>query len=157
MAAALVNAIRGGTVEGAGALQIGNSLGVLPALSVAWVPAPAFGLAARLAYLASSTKTGGYGTISRQAVALGLAADVDLQKVWQVPLGLGLSYVETIPVDGTPAGIRNLSFSAMYTGKKDVAVGAVMGERVLNIRPQYDIPLKSTSPYLDVVLRIYWP
>jgi hypothetical protein len=157
VAAAIINAIRSDQVDGAGALQIGNSLGVLPALSVAWAPRPAYGLAARVAYLASSTDTGGYGTISRQALALGLAGDVDLQKVWQVPVGLGLSYVETIPVDGTPAGIRNLSLSAMYTGKKDVAVGAVVGERVLNIRPQYDIPLKSTSPYLDVVLRIYWP
>ena len=157
VAAAIIYAINQGELDAASAFDIGNTLTVLPALSAAWVPAPALGLAARAGYVSSSTDTGGYGTISRQAVILGLAADVDLDKVWRVPVGLGLGYLETIPVDGTPAGIRNLSLGVMYTGKKDVAVGAVLGDRVLNIRPQYEVPLKSSSPYLNVVLRIYWP
>jgi hypothetical protein len=124
---------------------------------VAWAPTPAFGLAARVGYLVSSVDAGSYGNFTRQGVALGLAADLDLDEVWKVPLGVGLTWAETIPTDGTQAGIRNLGLAVMYTGKQDVVVGATLGERILNIRPQYDVPLKSSSGYLDVVLRMYWP
>jgi hypothetical protein len=157
VAAAIFDALRAGTAEPAGALEIGNVLTALPEISVAWAPTPAFGLVARLGYLLSSVDAGDYGTFSRQGVGIGLAADADLQKLWKVPLGVGLTYSETIPTDGTPAGIRNVGLGLMYTGKKDVDVGVVLGERVLNIRPQYPVPLKSSSQYLDVVLRIYWP
>jgi len=157
VAAAIFNAIKTGGADPAGALEIGNALTALPALSVAWAPSPAFGLAARAGYLASQVDAGAYGNFSRQGVALGLAADCDLEKVWQVPMGLGFTWAETVPTDGTPAGIRNLGLSVMYTGKQDVVVGATLGGRVLNIRPQYDIPLKSSSQYLDVVLKMYWP
>jgi hypothetical protein len=74
-----------------------------------------------------------------------------------VPLGAGVAYRESIPIDGTLADIRDLSLSLMYTGKKDVAVGTILGERVLRIRPQYPDPLSATSSFLNVVLRIYWP
>jgi hypothetical protein len=157
VAAAIFNALKSGEADPAGALEIGNVLTALPALSVAWAPSPAFGLAARAGYMASSVDAGSYGTFSRQGVALGLAADVDLNRVWEVPLGIGLTWAETIPTDGTPAGIRNLGLAFMYTGKQDVVVGATLGERVLNIRPQYDVPLRSSSGYLDVVLKMYWP
>jgi hypothetical protein len=157
VAAAIFNAIKTGGADPAGALEIGNALTALPALSVAWAPSPAFGLAARAGYLASQVDAGSYGTFSRQGVALGLSADADLDKLWKVPMGVGFTYAETIPTDGTPAGIRNLGLAVMYTGKKDVVVGATLGGRVLNIRPQYDVPLKSSSQYLDVVLKMYWP
>jgi hypothetical protein len=157
VAAAVIHALKAGQLDPAGLLEVGNTFTVLPSLSVAWVPAPAFGLAARVAYLGSSVDAGTYGTTTRQGLGLGLTADADLEKVWRVPLGLGFTYTETIPVDGTPAGIRNLSLSLMYTGKKDLVVGALVGERILNIRPQYDVPLKSSSVYLNVVLRTYWP
>jgi len=157
VAAAIFSAIRSGAAEPAGALEIGNVLTALPALSLGWVPTPAFGLAARVGYMFSSVNAGDYGTFTRQGVGLGLAADADLDKLWKVPMGVGLTYAETIPTDGTPAGIRSLGLAVMYTGKKDVVVGATLGERVLNIRPQYEVPLKSSSQYLDVILRIYWP
>ena len=157
VAAAIFNAIKTGGADPAGALEIGNVLSALPALSVAWAPTAALGLAARAGYGWSSVDAGTYGTFSRQGLALGLAADLDLDKVWKVPLGVGLTWAETVPTDGTPAGIRNLGLAVMYTGKKDVVVGATLGERILNIRPQYDVPLKSSSQYLDVILRIYWP
>jgi hypothetical protein len=157
VAAAIFNAIQAGEADPAGALEIGNVLTALPALSVAWAPSPAFGLAARAGYMASSVDAGSYGTFSRQGVALGVAADANLEKLWEVPLGLGLTWAEIIPTDGTPAGIRNVGLAVMYTGKQDVVVGATLGERVLNIRPQYDVPLKSSSGYLDVVLKMYWP
>lgn|SRR5512137_1812981 len=157
VAAAIFNAIKTGGTDPAGALNIGNALSALPALSVAWAPAPAFGLAARAGYAWSSVDAGDYGTFSRQGVALGLAADVDLDEVWKVPLGIGLTWAESIPTSGAAAGIRNLGLAFMYTGKQDVVVGAILGERILNIRPQYDVPLKSSSGYLDVVLRMYWP
>jgi hypothetical protein len=157
VAAAIIYALKNGLIDSASVLGTGNTLTATPALSVAWAPSPAYGLAARLGYLASRLDAGVYGTVTRQSVAVALAADVDLEKVWQVPIGLGLTYGETIPVDGTPAGIRTVALGVMYTGKKDVVVGAIIGERVLNIRPQYDIPLKSTMPYLSAVLNIYWP
>jgi hypothetical protein len=156
VAAAIFSALPSGS-DPTGVLEIGNALTALPALSLGWVPTPAFGLAARAGYLFSSVDAGSYGTFTRQGVGLGLAADADLEKLWKVPMGVGLTYAETIPTDGTPAGIRNLGLAVMYTGKKDVVVGATLGERILNIRPQYDVPLKSSSQYLDVILRIYWP
>jgi len=157
VAAAIFHALKTGGADPAGALEIGNVLTGLPALSMAWAPTPAFGLAARVGYMVSSVDAGTYGTFSRQGVALGLAGDFDLEKVWKVPVGVGLTWAETIPTDGTPAGIRNVGLGVMFTGKKDVVVGAVLGERILNIRPQYDVPLKSSSGYLDVVLKMYWP
>jgi hypothetical protein len=157
VAAAIIHAIKTGRTDPAGALEIGNAVTVLPALSVAWAPTPAFGLAARAGYTWASVDAGAYGSFSRQAVALGVAADASLDKLWKVPMGIGLTYSETIPTDGTPAGIRNVGLAVMYTGKQDVVVGATLGERVLDIRPQYDVPLKSSSGYLDVVLQIFWP
>jgi len=157
VAAAIFDAINSGAAEPAGALEIGNALTALPAVSLGWAPTPAFGLAARVGYLFSSVDAGSYGTFTRQGVGLGLTADADLEKLWKVPMGVGLTYAETIPTDGTPAGIRNLGLAVMYTGKQDVVVGATLGERILNIRPQYEVPLKSSSQYLDVILRIYWP
>jgi hypothetical protein len=157
VAAAIFNAIKTGGADPAGALEIGNVLTALPALAVAWAPTPAFGLAARVGYIVSNVDAGSYGTFTRQGVALGLAADLDLDEVWKVPLGVGLTWAETVPTDGTPAGIRNLGLAVMYTGKQDVVVGATLGERILNIRPQYPDTLKSSSGYLDVVLKMYWP
>jgi hypothetical protein len=157
VAAAVIHALKNGAIDSATALGIGRTYSVLPALSAAWAPSPAWGFAARLAWLGASADAGTYGKITRQGVELGLAADLDLDKALKVPIDLGLAYTETIPIDGTPAGIRNLSIGVMYMGLKDTALGLALGERILNIRPQYDIPLKSTSFYLEILLRVYWP
>jgi hypothetical protein len=157
VAAAVISALKNGAIDSPSALGIGRTYSALPALSAAWAPSPAWGFAARLAWLGARADAGSYGTITRQGVTLGLAADLDLATAWKVPIDVGLAYTETIPVDGTPAGIRDVSLGVMYTGLKATSLGVVLGDRILNIRPQYDIPLKSRSFYLDVLLRVYWP
>jgi hypothetical protein len=157
VAAAVIHGVKTGAIDAATALGVGRTYSVLPALSAAWAPSPAWGFAARLAWLGASADAGSYGKITRQGVAIGLAADLDLSRAWGAPVDLGLAYTETIPLDGTPAGIRDLSLGVMYTGLKDTSLGVVLGERVLNIRPQYDVPLKSSSLYLEILLRVYWP
>jgi hypothetical protein len=157
VAAAVIYGVKNGAIDPPSALGIGRTYSAVPALSAAWAPSPAWGFAARLAWLGASADAGSYGKITRQGVTIGLAADLDLSKAWSAPLDLGLAYTETIPLNGTPAGIRDLSFGVMYTGLKDTSLGVALGDRILNIRPQYDIPLKSSSFYLDILLRVYWP
>jgi hypothetical protein len=157
VAAAVIHAMKNGAIDSAQALGIGRTWTATPALSAAWAPSSAWGFAARLAWLGASADAGTYGKATRQGVAVGLAADLDLAKAWKAPVDVGLAYTETIPINGTPAGIRNLSLGVTYTGLKDTDLGLVLGDRMLNIRPQYDIPLKSRSFYLDILLRVYWP
>jgi hypothetical protein len=45
----------------------------------------------------------------------------------------------------------------MYNGNPDLALGVVLGNQSLRIRPQYPDPLETSSPYLTFVLRAYWP
>lgn len=157
--AAILDAIqRGGVVDGEGAFQQNNVTSWAPACSAAWVPHRAVGLIGRLGYVHSAMETASSGTLVRQGITVGLAADLDLRAFWPtVSMGANLAYADSIPLGGSISGVRDLSLGLMYNGKPDLALGVVLGAQTLRIRPQYPDPLKSTSPYLNIVLRAYWP
>lgn len=157
--AAIGNALRnGGVVDGAGALQQNNVVTWAPTFTAAWVPHRAVGLVARLGYLNSGLETPTKGTLRRQAISFGLAADVDLRAFWPtVPMAAALAYADSSPIGDSIAGVRDASLSVMYTGNATLALGAVLGSQSLKIRPQYPDPLKTSTPYLTFVMRTYWP
>jgi hypothetical protein len=148
----------GGLVDGEGAFQQNNVVTWAPAFSAAWVPHRALGVVGRLGYVDSGLETATSGTLHRQAVAVGLAADLDLRHFWPTfPMGVSLVYADSIPLGDSISGLRDLSLGLMYNGNSDLAAGVVLGGQSLRIRPQYDDPLEATSPYLTFVLRAYWP
>jgi hypothetical protein len=148
----------GGLVEGEGAFQQNNVATWTPAFTAAWVPHRAIGLVGRLGYVNSAMETAASGTLTRQAIALGLAADLDLRHFWAtVPMGVSLTDADSLPLGDSISGIRDVGLGLMYTGNSDLAAGVVLGAQTLRIRPQYDDPLKASTPYLTIVLRAYWP
>jgi hypothetical protein len=157
--AAIANALQnGGIVEGAGALQQNNVVTWAPSFTAAWVPHRAVGLVGRVGYVNSGLETVSKGTLRREAIALGVAADLDLRAFWPtVPVGTSLTYADSVPIGSSIAGVRDAALNVMYTGNPSLALGAVLGVQALKIRPQYPDPLKSTTPYLTFVMRAYWP
>jgi len=148
----------GGLVDGEGAFQQNNVVTWTPAFSAAWVPHRALGLVGRIGYVDSGLETETSGTLRRQAISLGLAADIDLRHFWPTfPMGANLAYTDSIPLGDSISGVRDLSLGLMYNGNPDLAAGVILGSQSLRIRPQYDDPLESDSPYLTFVLRAYWP
>jgi len=157
--AAIKSAIEnGGLVDGAGAFQQDNVETWTPAFSAAWVPHRALGLVGRLGYVNSGLETATEGTVRRQAITVGLSADLDLRHFWPtVPMGAVLAYADSIPIADSISGVRDVSLGLMYTGNGALSLGVVLGYQSLRIRPQYPDPLTASSPYLTFVMRAYWP
>jgi hypothetical protein len=155
VAAAILEALKD---PGASAMELDDAFTWRPAVSAAWAPSAGLGLTGRAAYSNTSMSTDSYGTLHREAVVLGVAADLDLRQLWsELAMGASLSVTASIPVKDSISGITDVSLGLMYTGRADAAAGVVLGWQTLRLRPQYPEPLRSDSQYLKVLARLYWP
>jgi hypothetical protein len=155
VAAAILEALRD---PGASAVELDNAFTWRPGISAAWAPSAGLGLTGRVSYTNTSMGTETYGTLRREAVVLGAAADLDLRQLWsELAMGASLSVTASLPIKDSISGITDVSLGLMYTGRADAAAGVVLGWQTLRLRPQYPEPLRSDSQYLKVLARLYWP
>jgi hypothetical protein len=155
VAAAILEALRD---PGASAVELDDAFTWRPGISAAWAPSTGLGLTGRAAYSNTSMGTESYGTLRREAVVVGVAADLDLRQLWsELAMGANLSVTASIPIKDSISGITDVSLGLMYTGRADAAAGVVLGWQTLRLRPQYPEPLRSDSQYMKVVARLYWP
>ena len=155
--AAVLQALHNHFVDSASALEMDEILTWKPGATASWVPTPSLGLTGRVVYSDSRLHTESYGDVDRKAISLGLGADLDLQKLWPtVPVSTNLALVDSIPLSNADSGVADVSLGVMYTGKRDVVAGLILGYQESRIRPQYPDTLRSHLTYLDVVIRIYW-
>jgi len=156
---AVLKALQERVLDAASALEIDQLLTWRPSVALSVVPIPAFGLTGRVTYVYSRLSTEAYGFRERQSIALGAAADLDVRRLWEsVPMSVNLVFVDSISLGGEAEnGLLDLSTGLMYTGKKDVDLGVIIGAQRLHIRPQFPAPLKTDLVYVDFAIRVYWP
>jgi len=146
------------TFDPSSAFSQDNILTWKPAVTFAWAPMPALGFTAQAGYTTSSLNLDS-GTVSREAVTLGVLGEVDFGKFTPVDIGLSLVYRQNIGVNSSQSGqadIRDIGGAILYTGKPEVSLGLQMLSRKLTIRPQYDPALETTFPVAEIFLQYFW-
>jgi hypothetical protein len=140
------------------AFQQDNVFTWKPAVTFSWAPMSALGFTGQLGYSTSSLNLNS-GTVSREAVTLGVLGEVDFGKFTPVAIGLGLVYRQNIGVNSSQsqqANIRDIGGAILYTGKPEVSLGLQMLSRKLTIRPQLPDPLETTFPIAEIFVRYFW-
>lgn len=140
------------TVEESSALALEDVLTLQPGAAVAWAPHAALGLTASVDYqwLSFDQET---GSDHASALGLGLAADVDLKPLYDVPLGLlaGVHVVEPLAGDEL-SRILDFSIGGFYTAKPELVLGAEIGWRDFEIRPD----IEASGVILQVRSAYFW-
>jgi len=157
VAAAVLAALQG-NFDPSLAFQQENVVTWKPAATFSWAPMPALGFTAQAGYTTSSLALES-GTISREAVTLGLLGEVDFGTFTPVAIGFGLVYRQNIGVNSSSsaqADIQDIGGAILYTGKPEVSLGLQVVSRKLTIRPQYDPALETTFPVAEIFLRYFW-
>jgi hypothetical protein len=151
----IIDAVRDSLENGVGsgsALALEDVLLLQPGAAAAWAPHPALGVTASVDYQWYSLDQED-GTSSGAALGFGIAADLALGKLCEVPLGLLAAVHLVEPLDGDDVSpVRDLSFGGFYTAKPELVVGAEIGWRAFSIRPD----LESSGTLAQIRASYYW-
>ena len=154
----VIDAIRQSFANGIGsgsALQLTHLTTLQPGVAFAWAPNPVLGVQASLdyqwVYIPAPTST--TGSTSASAITGAVAVDVDLAKVWKVPMGLLASGQWLGPLTGTEIStVQAYTLGGFYTARQDVVLGAEIGWRQFKIRPALD----SNGTFLQIRATYFW-
>jgi hypothetical protein len=129
-----------------------NTITVEPGLVAAWAPWRFIGGTVNFQYLHPTT-TGSYSS-TLNGLALALLADFDLmQVVREVPLGLTATYKWITPIGSSGvSSTQDLVGGLFYTGRKDLALGLEIGQRVFHVQDT----LKSSATFFYISVQYYW-
>jgi hypothetical protein len=121
-------------------------------VSLAYAPHPAFGLVGQGA-LVSSRRTSGSGTKVSYGATFGASADLDLERLWRVPIAL-LAVYRWAGAGGVPR-LQDYGGGVFYSRRVPLQLGLEVVYRSQYLRPDVQrYPVKATVEAL--VLRYYW-
>jgi hypothetical protein len=133
-----------------------NATTIQPALAANWAVSRALGVTGNVAYLHVSQDQN-LGTVSGDALALGLASDFDFRAIGWAPIGLMLQFNWTAPFSGdapTLQHVTDLGGGIFYTGRENLALGIQLVARRFAVQPGLSV---SFSTVISTVgLRYYW-
>jgi hypothetical protein len=131
-----------------------NVLTVEPGGSASWAPYPSFGLTGNLTYVHSSLTNSNTGSLSTNALSMGLAADFDFLAISEVPVGVQLSWNSRFVFSESTDGFTDLGGAVFYTGRKNLSVGFQLVDRRFRVVPDVDVSWKTFIALIG--LRYYW-
>jgi hypothetical protein len=124
-------------------------------ISFGWGLTPALGLVTEARFLWSRRVSGDETELLRRAVLLAGALDLDLDPLWNVPVGFVASYQATIPTaDGDTT--HDAGFGVFYTRRVRLALGLEVNWRQGELRPGIEPPLDADSVVGTIRMRYYW-
>lgn len=133
-----------------------NATTIQPALAANWAVSRALGITGNVAYLHVSQDQN-LGTVSGDALSLGLASDFDFRAIGWAPIGLMLQFNWTAPFNGDAPALQHvtdLGGGIFYTGRENLALGIQLVARRFAVQPDLAVSWKT---FISTVgLRYYW-
>jgi hypothetical protein len=133
-----------------------NATTIQPALAANWAPWRALGVTGNVAYVHVSQDQN-VGTVSGDAMSLGLASDFDFRGVGWAPVGLTVQFNWTAPFGGNAPGLQHvtdLGGGIFYTGRDNLALGIQLVARRFAVAPDLSVSWKTFVSTLG--MRYYW-
>jgi len=136
------------------AFSMDNAKTYQPALAANWVPWRPLGITANVAYLYASQKQND-GTVTGQAASLGMAADLDFNLLYRVPIGVQAAVNWTAPIAGEGLQhVTDMGGGIFYTGREHLAAGFQFAVRRFKV--QNELPVDWSAVITNIGLRYYW-
>jgi hypothetical protein len=131
-----------------------NSTSIQPALAMSWAPMRPLGVTANVAYIHVSQDQN-VGSVTGDAMSLGLASDFDFKAISTVPIGLMLQFSWTAPISGTALQhVTDLGGGIFYTGRQNLALGFQLVNRRFAVEPSVTV---NWNTWISTIgLRYYW-
>jgi hypothetical protein len=148
----IVRSVQAGMLDTSQMISETNTMTVRPGLAAAFGIHKGVGLVLAAQYLHSSIDTqrliqpGNEGTIEPGAVL-----SFDLNALASIPIGIGLSYSPSIPLNGGSVW-HGFDGGLYYNGNRDLALGIEIGIKNVDFNPGVSIVYKN----LNVVIRYTW-
>ena len=134
-----------------------NAKTIQPAVAANWAVSRALGVTGNVAYVHVSQDQNAGGTLTGDALSLGLASDFDFRAIGWAPIGLMVQFNWTAPFGGDAPSLQHvtdLGGGIFYTGRDNLALGVQLVARRFAVQPTVNV---TWSTYITTVgLRYYW-